>query len=113
MFFCDLPSTAEKAKIWTIYQKHYQLAEQELPRSTDWTGARSRTAAGWRLYWMFRCRSCAAGGAGGGHGRGIRRSVAELGVGAMSLGGGTGAYQRAGTGVSGGRQLRRSSTTAN
>jgi hypothetical protein len=39
VFFLDLPSTAEKAKIWEIYLRAYQLPAQELPRSEDWTGA--------------------------------------------------------------------------
>jgi len=39
VFFCDLPSTAEKAKIWEIYLQRYELPQQELPRSPDWTGA--------------------------------------------------------------------------
>ena len=37
--FLDLPSTAEKAKIWEIYLKTYQLTTQPLPRTDDWTGA--------------------------------------------------------------------------
>lgn len=37
--FLDLPSTSEKAKIWEIYLKAYQLAKQELPRTESWTGA--------------------------------------------------------------------------
>ena len=39
VFFCDLPSTAEKARIWDIYLKLYQLPQQDLPRTEDWTGA--------------------------------------------------------------------------
>jgi SpoVK/Ycf46/Vps4 family AAA+-type ATPase len=39
VFFCDLPSTAEKARIWDIYRNHYEISEQEMPRSIDWTGA--------------------------------------------------------------------------
>lgn len=39
VFFCDLPSTVEKAKIWEIYLTAYQLPKQELPRTEDWTGA--------------------------------------------------------------------------
>jgi SpoVK/Ycf46/Vps4 family AAA+-type ATPase len=39
VFFCDLPSTAEKARIWEIYLQRYELAAQEIPRSADWTGA--------------------------------------------------------------------------
>jgi hypothetical protein len=39
VFFLDLPSTAEKAKIWEIYLQVYQLPAQDLPRTEDWTGA--------------------------------------------------------------------------
>lgn len=39
VFFCDLPSSAEKARIWDIYTQLYQLTKQELPRTEDWTGA--------------------------------------------------------------------------
>jgi hypothetical protein len=39
VFFCDLPSTGEKARIWEIYLQRYELPSQELPRSPDWTGA--------------------------------------------------------------------------
>ena len=37
--FLDLPSTGEKARIWDIYQKAYQLPKQDPPRTEDWTGA--------------------------------------------------------------------------
>jgi hypothetical protein len=43
IFFLDVPSTAEKSRIWNIYCKYYQLLEQELPRSVDWTGAEIRS----------------------------------------------------------------------
>jgi len=39
VYFLDLPSTAEKAKIWEIYLQHYQIAKQDLPRTDEWTGA--------------------------------------------------------------------------
>jgi hypothetical protein len=39
VFFCDLPSSAEKARIWDIYLKAYQLPKQDLPHTDDWTGA--------------------------------------------------------------------------
>jgi hypothetical protein len=39
VFFCDLPSTAEKARIWEIYRSEYELEAQPLPPSVDWTGA--------------------------------------------------------------------------
>jgi SpoVK/Ycf46/Vps4 family AAA+-type ATPase len=39
VFFCDLPSTAEKATIWQIYLRAYELPKQDLPRTEDWTGA--------------------------------------------------------------------------
>ena len=39
VYFLDLPSTAEKAKIWDIYLRTYVLPKQGLPRTEDWTGA--------------------------------------------------------------------------
>jgi SpoVK/Ycf46/Vps4 family AAA+-type ATPase len=42
--FLDLPSTSEKAKIWQIYRAHYQLPEQQLPRTDDWTGAEIKSS---------------------------------------------------------------------
>ena len=39
IFFLDLPATSEKARIWDIYLKTYQLPKQELPRTEEWTGA--------------------------------------------------------------------------
>lgn len=39
VFFNDLPSSAEKARIWEIYLQAYQLPKQDLPRTEDWTGA--------------------------------------------------------------------------
>jgi len=45
VFFLDLPSTAEKARIWEIYLRAYQLPKQELPRSEDWTGAEIKSCA--------------------------------------------------------------------
>jgi hypothetical protein len=39
VFFCDLPSTGEKARIWEIYSGEYGLEKQALPTSVDWTGA--------------------------------------------------------------------------
>lgn len=38
-FFFDLPTDDERAAIWTIYTRKYQLAKQPLPKATDWTGA--------------------------------------------------------------------------
>jgi hypothetical protein len=43
VFFCDLPSTAEKAGIWELYLKTYKLPQQELPRAENWTGAEIRS----------------------------------------------------------------------
>lgn len=40
VFFCDLPSAAQKASIWNIYLEHYELdTEQPKPRTEQWTGA--------------------------------------------------------------------------
>jgi hypothetical protein len=39
IFFLDLPSAAEKEKIWQIYLGQFGLADQPLPKDTDWTGA--------------------------------------------------------------------------
>jgi hypothetical protein len=44
VFFLDLPSSAQKAWIWQIYLKHYDLpADQRLPEDRDWTGAEIRS----------------------------------------------------------------------
>lgn len=40
VFFLDLPGTAEKERIWSIYLERYGLeAEQPKPECRDWTGA--------------------------------------------------------------------------
>ena len=40
VFFCDLPSAAQKASIWEIYLNHYELdTQQPKPRTEQWTGA--------------------------------------------------------------------------
>ena len=40
VFFCDLPSVAQKASIWNIYLEHYDLdTDQPKPRTEQWTGA--------------------------------------------------------------------------
>ena len=39
IFFLDLPATSEKARIWEIYLKSYQIPKQDLPRTEEWTGA--------------------------------------------------------------------------
>ena len=40
VFFLDLPGTAEKDRIWSIYLSRYGLdAQQPRPESRDWTGA--------------------------------------------------------------------------
>src|ERR1035437_8439360 len=46
IFFCDLPSTAEKAKIWEIYLKLYQIPQQDLPRTENWRGAKKKSCCG-------------------------------------------------------------------
>lgn len=38
-FFVDLPSPAERANIWPIWMKRYDLKKQELPECDGWTGA--------------------------------------------------------------------------
>jgi hypothetical protein len=43
VFFLDLPGTAEKQRIWELYRRHYELPEQRLPPSPDWTGAEIRS----------------------------------------------------------------------
>ena len=43
VFFLDLPGTAEKQKIWELYQRHYELPEQRLPATPGWTGAEIRS----------------------------------------------------------------------
>lgn len=39
IFFLDLPSTSEKAKIWEMYLGQYGLKAQSKPKDVDWTGA--------------------------------------------------------------------------
>jgi hypothetical protein len=40
VFFLDLPTTAEKDQIWTIYKQQYAIAEnQTRPDDSSWTGA--------------------------------------------------------------------------
>ncbi len=43
VFFLDLPGTAEKQKIWDLYLRQYELSEQRLPSTPDWTGAEIRS----------------------------------------------------------------------
>jgi SpoVK/Ycf46/Vps4 family AAA+-type ATPase len=43
VFFCDLPSSAEKATIWQLYLQYYELPKQDLPRAENWTGAEIRS----------------------------------------------------------------------
>ena len=38
-FFFDLPSTEERATIWSLYQTRYSLGSQALPSDSGWTGA--------------------------------------------------------------------------
>jgi hypothetical protein len=40
IFFCDLPGTAQKGKIWNLYLDHFELdRDQPKPRTEQWTGA--------------------------------------------------------------------------
>lgn len=43
VFFLDLPSAAERERIWSIHMPAFNLAEQGLPKDTDWTGAEIRS----------------------------------------------------------------------
>jgi len=52
VFFADLPDSTERAKIWEIYRKKYDIpAEYELPDDEGWTGAECKQCAelSWRL----------------------------------------------------------------
>lgn len=51
-FYTDLPSDAERVKIWEIYRKKFEIpADYERPKDTDWTGAEVKQCSGlsWRL----------------------------------------------------------------
>lgn len=51
-YYVDLPTPEERAKIWEIYRKKYELpASYATPEDTDWTGAEVKQAAdlSWRL----------------------------------------------------------------
>lgn len=50
-FFFDLPTAAERDKIWQIYFKKYDLPKQDLPNDEGWTGAEIKMCAdlSWRL----------------------------------------------------------------
>ena len=40
IFFLDLPSRQEKDAIWTLYQSHFEIDQnQSKPDDTNWTGA--------------------------------------------------------------------------
>jgi SpoVK/Ycf46/Vps4 family AAA+-type ATPase len=43
IWFLDLPSSAEKQKIWSIYTGLFNLPKQALPKDADWTGAEIRS----------------------------------------------------------------------
>ena len=43
IWFLDLPSSAEKQKIWSIYLGLFNLPKQPLPKDADWTGAEIRS----------------------------------------------------------------------
>jgi SpoVK/Ycf46/Vps4 family AAA+-type ATPase len=43
IYFLDLPGTAEKAAIWELYRRQFELdLSQALPEDTSWTGAEIR-----------------------------------------------------------------------
>jgi SpoVK/Ycf46/Vps4 family AAA+-type ATPase len=42
IFFVDLPTPKEKARIWEIYEELYQLESQDRPKDENWTGAEIR-----------------------------------------------------------------------
>ncbi len=46
VFFLDLPGAEQKTKIWQIYLKKFQLAEQDLPDDENWTGAEIKSCCG-------------------------------------------------------------------
>ncbi len=39
VWFLDLPGSAEKQKIWSLYLGMFGISKQPLPKDTDWTGA--------------------------------------------------------------------------
>lgn len=39
VFFLDLPTSNEKAAIWTMYTAHFGLEQQDRPNDNNWTGA--------------------------------------------------------------------------
>ncbi len=55
VFFVDLPGCDQKDAIWGIYTRHYGLdAKPAKPDDTNWTGAETSRAAGWRRCSMSR-----------------------------------------------------------
>jgi len=42
LYFLDLPGAQQKEAIWPIYETVYQVADQDRPDDTDWTGAEIR-----------------------------------------------------------------------
>lgn len=50
-FFFDLPSREERAAIWSIYLKKFEVTKQPLPADEGWTGAEIRQCCSlaWRL----------------------------------------------------------------
>lgn len=43
IFFLDLPSSQEKARIWEMYLKAFGITAQQKPKDNDWTGAEIRS----------------------------------------------------------------------
>jgi len=42
IFFLDLPAKSERDQIWSIYERVYEVSEQERPDDDGWTGAEIR-----------------------------------------------------------------------
>src|SRR4051812_34997261 len=43
VFFLDLPSSSEKARIWEMYTSAFKIRSQAKPKDNDWTGAEIRS----------------------------------------------------------------------
>ena len=85
IWFLDLPGRQQKAAIWDIYLKMFELdPDQPRPKDDQWTGAEIRS-----LLPTGSLAGPAADGrrperrAGGGHGRRVGRAAAAVGVGAV------------------------------
>jgi hypothetical protein len=51
-FFFALPDATERAAIWKLYLKKFNIAEQPMPNDTDWTGAEIEQCA--ELAWSLK-----------------------------------------------------------